>query len=282
LKKLKEKPIFPVPDPSSINERTRKALLSFEVIEKYRKYFQSIYSIIHYNEICPELEEIKNGIKDYEIERNNKKGGKARIDKLRVLASLLAGIPAFLEDYETQDPFRKIWEESSNLEDYYKLNDDEIKFLNNSTILLFITRESARYLAKFQELLSFRINFNVKKNIIWIVSKASIENYVSSKKIITLGDLWENTNSKIRLLELILTPTNYKISPNKKYTPEMFDKVISEWLYENKKKYVAIDKILQEYGISHTKSESFRKALDKYLKSTPNKKLNRIKKEKRN
>lgn len=54
-------------------------------------------------------------------------------------------------------------------------------------------------------------------------------------------------------------------TPNKKYTPEMFE-LTSALLYTGKKDYVAYEETLEKYGFDKDKADSYRKRYKNYLK----------------
>jgi len=122
--------------------------------------------------------------------------------------------------------------------------------LNNNTIkkLGFLT---INVLSK-----SFEINSNRKV-------KAFTKN---QKRLVFDADLENMFKDEILFWDILTIRGNYNISPNKKYTVEMFD-ITTDYIQKGYKEYVAFSETLILFDFDPLKDDSYRKAYKTYLKN---------------
>jgi len=100
-----------------------------------------------------------------------------------------------------------------------------------------------------------------------IKSKSKLKSFTKKyKRLAFVEDLTKLFNNEILFWDILTIRGNYNISPNKKYTVEMFN-ITTEYIQKGYKEYVAFSETLTQFYFDPLKDDSYRKAYKTYLKN---------------
>lgn len=95
---------------------------------------------------------------------------------------------------------------------------------------------------------------------------SKIKNYTSKhRRIISYSELNDQMKDRLEFWKNLLNQDNYKMTPNKKYSDEMFA-YTSQMRFEGYKAYIACIKTLEKFKLDPAKDESYAKQYRDHLK----------------